>query len=135
MPAPVTVFIVDSDESVRHAMARLMTASGFRAVCMGSIDALLREDLPASEAVLLVDARTGRQFGGSFHEQLHARRLTLPVIYLTDCDTEPARREAKRVGAAGYFRKPIDEHALFDAISFAVHRSLSQESGERLGVS
>lgn len=123
MLASITVFIVDGDESVRRAMARLMTADGFRAVCVESIDSLLQQDLPASEAILLVDVRTAGQSETSLHEQLAARGLNLPVIYLTDCDTERTRREAKRLGAAGYFRKPVDDQALLDVIIFAVQQN------------
>jgi FixJ family two-component response regulator len=120
MPASITVFIVDGDESVRRAMARMMRADGFQAVCAESVESLLQQDLPASEAVLLVDVKTARQSGTSLHEQLNARALNLPVIYLTDCDTERSRCLAKHLGAAGYFRKPIDDQALVDAIIFAV---------------
>lgn len=116
----ITIFVVDGDKSIRNAMARLVTANGYRAVCVASIENLLQKDLPSGETVLLVDTRTANQFGGSLQKQLQDRGSTAPVIYLTDCDTEPGRREAKRVGAAGYFRKPVDEHALFDAISFAI---------------
>ena len=127
----ITIFVVDGDKSIRNAMARLMTANGYRAVCVASIDDLLQRDLPSSKAALLVDTRTARQFAGSLQEQLQARGTAMPVIYLTDCDTETGRREAKRVGAAGYFRKPVDEHALFDAISFAVQNESAHSTAER----
>lgn len=122
MPAPITVFVVDGDESVLHAMARLMRADGFQAVCVSSIDDLLQCDLPSHGIVLLVDVRTARQSGTSLHEQLNTRGLSPPVIYLTDCDTERSRRQATLEGAAGYFRKPVDEKALSDAITFEVQR-------------
>lgn len=103
-------------------MARLMKANGFRTMCVESVDALFQQDLPACEALLLIDVRAARQSRISLHEELGARGLSLPVIYLTDCDTEPARRQARLKGAAGYFRKPVDEQALSDAIAFAVQR-------------
>ena len=129
MPVSITVFVVDSDESIRRSMARLMEANGYRAVCVGSIADLLRIGLPSSEAVLLVDMRTAAHFEGSLQEQLNICGSAVPVIYLTDCDSEQGRREAKRAGAAGYFRKPLDEHALFDAISFAALRNGRQHRG------
>lgn len=131
MLTSITTFIVDGDESVRHAMARLMRANGFRAVCVPSIEDLLHQELPSARAILLVDTKTAWQFEGSLKEKLHAQGSEMPVIYLTDCDSEAGRREAKRVGAAGYFRKPVDEHALFDAISFAVQNDSRQAPGER----
>lgn len=120
MPESITVLIVDGDESVRRALARMMRAGGFESVCVDSVDSLLQQDLPASAAVLLIDVKTARQSGISLHEQLDARALKLPVIYLTDCETERSRSQAKLLGAAGYFRKPVDDQALLDAITFAI---------------
>lgn len=129
MSTPTTVFVVDSDESVLRAMARLMKASGYRAICMRSMDALLEQDLPSRGAVILLDVTTARQYSQTLHEPFQTRDVTLPVIYLTDCDTDRTRREARIMGAAGYFRKPLDEHALFDAISFVVRRSDPDNNG------
>ena len=133
MSASITVFVVDSDDSVRRAMARVMKAGGFRAVCVSSVEALFQQDLTASEALLLVDVRTARQSAKLLHEELGARGLNLPVIYLTDCDTERSRIKATLLGAAGYFRKPVDEQALSDAITFAVQRSSAGRPTESPG--
>jgi len=123
MLEPITVFIVDGDESVRRAMARLMRANGFQAVCEESVDSLLQRNLPANEAILLVDVKTARESESSLHEHLATRGSKLPVIFLTDCDTESTRRQAMLEGAASYFRKPVDGQALMDAITFAVQQN------------
>jgi FixJ family two-component response regulator len=120
MSAPITVFVVDSDESVLRAMARLMKASGFNGICLRSMEALMEQDLPSSNAVILLDVRTARQFAETLQTPFLEGKLTLPVIYLTDCGTRRTQAEARRMGAAGYYRKPIDEQALSDAIRFAV---------------
>jgi len=118
MPASITVFIVDDDESVRRAMARLMKAARFQVVCVSGIEELLGLDLPAGDAAMVIDMRTARRYSATLPEPLHTRNMPLPVIYLTDYDTDWTRREAKRMGAAGYFRKPVDDQALVDAILF-----------------
>jgi FixJ family two-component response regulator len=128
MPAAITVFVVDRDPSVLRAMARLMDAVGFRAVCVSSIEDLFHEDLSSNRVVLLVDVSTARRFGASLHEQLRARGLTMPVIYLTDCETDQMRRTLRNQGAAGYFRKPIDQQALVDAITFATQQPNGSEA-------
>lgn len=130
MPDSIIVFVIDGDESVRRAMARLMKAIGFKAVCLPSLDALLLEDLPANGAVILLDVRTAMKFSATLQEPFKAGGLDLPVIYLTDCDSERTRREARQMGAAGYFRKPVDEHALSDAITFAVRRNTNNGINE-----
>ena len=128
MSASVTVFVVDDDESVRRAMLRLLKASRFRAICASSIEELLALELPTSDAVIVVDASTNRLHVSSLPGQLRARGSALPVIYLTDIDTERTRLEAGRMGAAGYFRKPVDEQALVDAISFAAWKAGGQKT-------
>lgn len=100
-----------------------MTACDYRVICAASVEELLEWDLPADGAVIVVDLGMDCDFSNVCPERLHGQGQTLPVIYLTDHDTDRARRQARRVGAAGYFRKPIDEQALVDAISFSVRHS------------
>lgn len=135
MPDLITVFVVDGDQSVRRAMTRLMKAVGFRAVCLQSLDALLQENLPTNGAVILLDVHTAKQFSATLQEPFKSGGLTLPVIYLTDCDSERTRREARQMGASGYFRKPVDEQALSDAITFAVRRKTNHEMNELTTIS
>jgi FixJ family two-component response regulator len=117
----ITVFIVDDNRNTRRAMTRLMHAARFNAVCAESVDELLAGELPSTGAVIVADVSTARQFAATLPEKLHSKAHMLPVIYLTDYDTELTRVEARRLGAAGYFRKPVDVQALVDAITFAVN--------------
>jgi FixJ family two-component response regulator len=107
---------------MRRAMARLMKAYRFQVTCVGSVEALLAQDLPTEGAVIVADVSTANQCTSTLYDLLRERERTLPVIYVTDFDTEHARREAKRMGAAGYFRKPVDQLALVDAITFAAQQ-------------
>ena len=84
----------------------------------------------ARDSVLLVDVATASHSAASLHVQLQERGLSMPVIYLTDCDTDRMRCEARTQGAAGYFRKPIDEQALVDAITFAAELPSASGPGE-----
>lgn len=123
MSTAITVFVVDNDEAILRAMERLMRANGFRAICFQSMGALLQKDLPSNGAVLLLDVKTVRQFAETLQEPFQSRGLTLPVIFLTDCDTQRTRQEARHMGANGFFRKPVDEQALCDAINFAADQT------------
>ncbi len=127
MAERTTVFIVDQDDGVRRALCRLMEAARFDTVCLDSMDALLEYPLPDHDAVIVADVRTVRGPSETLPACLHGQATRLPVIYTTDYDTNPARREARRLGAAGYFRRPLDQQALVDAINFAV---LNQHTGK-----
>jgi FixJ family two-component response regulator len=52
----------------------------------------------------------------------------MPVIFLTAFDSNEIRQQAKQAGAAGYFRKPVDDQALLDTIQWALNsQSLSKK--------
>ena len=51
--------------------------------------------------------------------ELGKRGIHLPIIIISADDNEETRQIARRVGAAGYFRKPVDGTALLDAIQWA----------------
>jgi FixJ family two-component response regulator len=120
VPSRIKVFIVDDNAHTRRAMTRLMNAARFEVVCAESIDELLAGELPSTGGVIVADVSTVRQFAATLPQQLHSQEHMLPVIYLTDYDTELTRVEARRLGAVGFFRKPVDVQALVDAITFAV---------------
>jgi FixJ family two-component response regulator len=120
VPSRIKVFIVDDNAHTRRAMTRLMNAARFEVVCAESIDELLAGELPSTGGVIVADVSTARQFAATLPQQLHSQEHMLPVIYLTDYDTELTRVEARRLGAVGFFRKPVDVQALVDAITFAV---------------
>ncbi len=128
MGARTTVFIVDRDESVRRALCRLMEKARFDTVCLDSMDALLAEDLPEDNAVIVADVQSVCGNNEPLPACLHGKDTSLPVIYTTDYDTMRARREARRLGAAGYFRRPLDQQALVDAIQFAATQSKGPNS-------
>lgn len=123
-----TVYVVEADDAIRRAIERLLQAARFQVVCTSSLDELLALDLPDTDAVIVADLCTTRQYAETLPHQLHEKNQPLPVIYLTDYDTDQIRNEAKRAGAAGYFRKPVDELALVDAISFAAGQSATREA-------
>jgi FixJ family two-component response regulator len=130
MASRITVFIVDQDDGVRRALCRLMEAARFETVCLDGMDALLECSLPNRDAVIVADVRTVRGASETLPTCLHGQVTRLPVIYTTDYDTNPARREARSLGAAGYFRRPLDQQALIDAINFAVTNIESPGSGD-----
>jgi two-component system response regulator FixJ len=58
--------------------------------------------------------------GLELQEELRSMGSDLPVIFITGFDSPETRDQAKKSGAAGYFRKPIDDQALLDSIQWAL---------------
>jgi FixJ family two-component response regulator len=119
-----TVYIIDDDRSVRRALSRLMRATGFEAHTFGDVDQFLALSRYCERACIVADVRLPGTLGLELPALLDRRGLRLPVIFVTAQDGQENRAIARKLGAAGYFRKPVDDQALLDAIEWAL-------SGER----
>jgi len=49
----------------------------------------------------------------------------MPTIFLTAFDLNASRKQAKEGEAAAFFRKPVDDQALLDAVKWTVKSSSS----------
>jgi FixJ family two-component response regulator len=76
---------------------------------------------------MIVDIRLEGKSGLELQDDLRAAGSDLPMIFITGFDTAETRDRAKEAGAAGYFRKPVDDQALLDSI----HWALAKQSKEK----
>ena len=117
---PPTIFVLDDDAAVRTALARLIRAAGLHAVALADMDELLNMQSMPARACVVADVRMRGTSGLALPHLLAQRGHDLPVIYVSAQDTESTRAEAKKAGAVGFFRKPVDDQALLDAIAWAI---------------
>jgi len=116
-----SVYIIDDDESVRRALSRLLRSAGLDAFGFASMEAFAEADVAGPDACVIADVRMPGGSGLDAPELLRRIGRELPVSILTAQDTEPTRTAAKRAGAAAFFRKPVDDQALLDAIHWVLH--------------
>jgi len=126
MPSPrhetYKIYVVDDDDSVRRALGRLLRSAGLNCEAFASGEALL-ESLPADACgCLIMDIRMPGMTGHDVQVVLRARGATIPVIALSAQDDNETRERAGELGAVAFFRKPVDDQALLDAIRWAVDR-------------
>lgn len=121
----LTVYVVDDDASVRQALEMLLNSAGMDVVTFKSADECIQYDLREENACLITDIKMPRISGLELQQKLTERKIKIPVIFLTAFDSEETRNQTKQAGAAGYFRKPVDDQALLDAILWAVSRNAS----------
>lgn len=114
------IYIVDDDDSIRRAMKRLFRSVGMDAHVFASAQEFLDSKHRNHNACMIVDIRMPGMSGLELQELLLARGSQLPVIFITGFDSPETRDQAKKAGAAGYFRKPIDDQALMDSIQWAL---------------
>lgn len=61
--------------------------------------------------------------GFDLQKRLLHEGIFLPIIVVSASDDEEVRETARRLGAVSFFRKPVDDQALLDAILWAVSGS------------
>ena len=114
------IYIVDDEEAVLKAMKQLILSMGMDVEAFTSGQEFLDSDFREQNACLIVDIKMPEMSGMELQKKLVAKGSKLPVIFITAFDTDKIRGEAKEAGAAGYFRKPVDDQALLDSIQWAL---------------
>jgi FixJ family two-component response regulator len=114
----VIVYILDDDEAVRRGFARLLRSAGLDARAYDSAKAFFDEVVESPRACLLLDITMPRMTGPQVQQELVGRGLTMPVITISAKDDDDARTWARELGARMFLRKPVDDQALLDAISW-----------------
>jgi len=121
MPRPsAIVYVIDDDASVRTALERLMRSARLEVKLFESVRQFLNNADLKRPACVVADVRMPGESSLDLPASLARKGCQLPVIYVTAHDTEETRKLAHEVGAAGYFRKPVDDQALLDAIQWAL---------------
>lgn len=126
---PVVVYIVDDDEAVRTGMSRLMRSAGFVVRAFECPNRFLDEVREERSACLLLDMTLPRVTGVQVQSRLQERGIRLPVIVVSARDDEETRRTARALGAQFFFRKPVDDQALLDAIAWVTGSRESARPG------
>jgi FixJ family two-component response regulator len=111
-PGIPKVFLVDDDEPVRDALQMLLGASGLRVQAFASAESFLDYYQPEYHGCLLLDIRMPGMSGLKLQEVLLARRITLPIIFITAHGDIPTAVDAVKKGAMQFIEKPFDDHRL-----------------------
>ena len=125
------VFIVDDDDSVRVGLSRLMRASGLESRAFATPEEFLETVTKASRGCVLLDITMPHITGPQVQVRLRALGIDLPVIAVSARDSDEARTLAQALGARFFLRKPVDDNALLDAISWVSIPEGNVSKGER----
>src|SRR5713101_420308 len=117
----IYVAVVDDDDSFARALGRLLRAAGFEAILYSSAEAfLLPTPLPRPDCLVL-DIQLGGMSGLDLCRRLTDLGTATPVILVTAHDEPEIREEARQVGCAAYFPKPVPGKLVVEAITNAVN--------------
>jgi FixJ family two-component response regulator len=109
---PRTVYVIDDEERVVRAFARLIRSASMKTVELSCVQDLSDIKTLDPEGCVVADIRMPGESGLTIPALLAERGSTLPVIFVTAVEDEETRLEAERVGAAAFLRKPVDDNEL-----------------------
>lgn len=113
-------YVIDDDESVRKSFQRLLRSANLEVETFSSVEEFFSGQRQGDNACIIVDLRMPGSTGFDLQRELRSRGIRMPVIVISASDDVQTREQARRLGAAAFFRKPVDDQALLDAIWWAI---------------
>jgi FixJ family two-component response regulator len=119
-----TVHLVDDDPSVLRSLVRLLRAEGIEAVAWDGPDAFLAgQGALARPACAVLDLRMPGMDGIELQEELAARGVTFPIIFLSAHADVPTTVRAVKAGAVDFLLKPFVPDQFLAVVRAALERS------------
>ncbi|HUT12573.1 MAG TPA: response regulator [Thermoguttaceae bacterium] len=122
MNAEPTVFIIDDDQAVRHAVRVLVESMRLRTEAYGSAEEFLADYDSDKPGCILLDVRMPGISGLEIFQRLSREELHPPVIFLSAHGDVPMVVEVMRAGALNFLEKPCRDQQLWEALREALQR-------------
>jgi FixJ family two-component response regulator len=119
-PKNPLIAVVDDEESIRKALARLLWSAGLTVQTFSSGAEFFKSFESRRPDCLVLDLHMPVMSGIEIQTRLAQTGPRIPVIVITGHDSPETREQAMGAGPSAYFRKPVDGQALLDAIEFAL---------------
>lgn len=115
-----TVFAVDDEVFILHALTRVLKHAGLRAKTFGSAEQFLAEHDPEQPGCLLLDVSMPGMSGLELQKILKERQSKLPIIILTGNGSVRMAVAAIKDGAIDFIEKPFDNKELLKSVWHAI---------------
>jgi FixJ family two-component response regulator len=114
------ISIIDDDESVRQATARLVRSLGYRADVFASAEEYLQSGRVRESSCLIADLHMPGMSGADLQDRLRAEGHRIPIVFMTAYFEEKTRARVLQAGAFGFLRKPFDNATLIKHLETAL---------------
>jgi DNA-binding response OmpR family regulator len=118
------ILVADDDMDLVTALSIRLRAAGYRVLGAYDGDQAYKLAQESKPDLIILDVRMPAGGGFSSLDKMKHSLTTrsIPVIFLTAFDDDEMREEARRMGAAGFFRKPFDDTEFMGAIGKALSK-------------
>jgi FixJ family two-component response regulator len=128
--API-VFVVDDDPSVRSSLKFLLSTVGLQVESFESADSFLHGKPPDVPACLVLDVRLPGLSGIDFQRERAAKKIRIPIVFLTCHGDIPMSVRAMKAGAVEFLTKPVHDQDLLDAVHVALEQDRARREQEK----
>jgi len=111
-----TVFLVDDDAAVCHALSMFLETSGFSVRTFSSAEAFLEYADVTMDGVMLLDQRMTGMTGLELQAELAKRGIVLPIIFITGHGDVQMSVKAIKGGALDFLEKPFSNQELLNSV-------------------
>jgi FixJ family two-component response regulator len=123
MEASPIVYVVDDDEDVRTALARLLASAGENVVAFGSPAEFLDGFDRAACACLVLDVAMPGVDGLELQRIVEGEGVSMPIVFLTGHGDVTSSVQAMKRGALDFLQKPVDDDVLLAAVAQALAKA------------
>jgi FixJ family two-component response regulator len=125
MNQPV-IYVVDDDASVCRALSLLLKSHGFNVKVFTCAKDFLASKHPKILSCLILDINLPDIKGLALQEEMIARQLFIPIIFITGYGNIPMSVKAMKGGAVDFLSKPFTDKELLAAIDNAIAKNKIQ---------
>jgi FixJ family two-component response regulator len=126
-PPPI-VNVVDDDDSVRTAVARLLRAAGYAVRAYASAGEFLLDRQPNDPGCIVLDIRMPGPSGLDLQEAFAKSGDSIPIVFLSGHGDIPTSVRAIKAGAVDFLTKPVEKKPLLSAVEAALARDEKNRS-------
>jgi two-component system response regulator FixJ len=121
-----TVYIVDDQASVRHALSEMLSVFGYQVETFGSARDFLSGGGRERSGCLVADVKMPGMDGIELMGEVNRLAIALPVILISGHADVPMAVAAIKAGALEFIEKPVDDRQLVAAINRAFSQAFER---------
>lgn len=120
------VFVVDDDQSVRKALARLLRSADYEIELFESASSFLDRPPYPGPACVIIDVKMPGVNGIDLQKALTQRRREEQLVFITAHGSIQMCAQVMKAGAVDFLPKPFKSRELLDCVEQALQRSARQ---------
>ena len=120
---PITVFVIDDDESVRKSLKRLLDAARHKTEVFKSASEFLSRSPHPGPSCIIVDVRMPGVTGIDLQKTLIDTGREEQLVFITAHGDIPMCAQAMKAGAVDFLPKPFKPKELLESVERALSRS------------